>query len=120
MGISPYADDTCGYSEAKSWNETEAAIDEMCSNLEHYSNETGLHLNLGKTQRIKLGHPETASTDTMTMLGVTVDKTGGFNAHNTRVLSDLQKRLDMVRQLAVQLPRGRLLREVGQSLIVGR
>ena len=120
VGVSQYADDTAGYTESKSWIETEAAIEEMSKNLELYSHETGLHLNLSKTQRLKLGHPYTASTDTMTILGVTLDKHGGFNTHNTKVLSDLRKRLGMIRQLSVQLPRGRLLKEIGQALIVGR
>ena len=61
-GVSQYADDTCGYAEAKSWSETEAAIDEMSKQLELYSHETGLHLNINKTQRLKLGHPDTVST----------------------------------------------------------
>ena len=119
-GVSQYADDTCGFAEAKSWSETEAAIDEMSKQLELYSHETGLHLNVNKTQRLKLGHPDTVSTDTMTILGVTVDKQGCFKTHNTKVLSDLHKRLGMIRQLSVQLPRGRLLKEIGQALIVGR
>ena len=55
VGVSQYAYDTAGYAEAKSWNETEAAIDEMSRNLELYSQETGLYLNLNKTQRLKLG-----------------------------------------------------------------
>ena len=79
-----------------------------------------LHLNLSKTQKLMLGHPETLPTDTMTILGITVDKSGGFNNHNARVTSDLRKRLGMIRQLSVQLPRGRLLGEIGHSLIVGR
>ena len=119
-GVSQYADDTCAYAAAKSWSETEAAIGELSGNLECYSHETGLHLNLGKTQKLMLGHPDTSSTDTMTILGVTIDKSGGFKNHNVKVLSDLRKRLGMIRQLSVQLPRGRLLREIGQSLIVGR
>lgn len=120
VGVSQYADDTCAYAAAKSWSETEAAIEELSGNLECYSHETGLHLNLGKTQKLMLGHPETLTNDTMTILGVTIDKSGGFNNHNAKVLSDLRKRLGMIRQLSVQLPRGRLLREIGHSLIVGR
>ena len=120
VGVSQYADDTCAYAAAKSWSETEAAIGELSGNLECYSHETGLHLNLGKTQKLMLGHPETLTNDTMTILGITIDKSGGFNNHNAKVLSDLRKRLGMIRQLSVQLPRGRLLREIGHSLIVGR
>ena len=119
-GVSQYADDTCAYAAAKSWSETEAAIEELSGKLESYSHETGLHLNLSKTQKLMLGNPDTLSTNTMTILGITIDKSGGFKNHNVKVLSDLRKRLGMIRQLSAQLPRGRLLREIGQSLIVGR
>ena len=56
----------------------------------------------------------------MTILGITLDKNGGFHRHNTKVLGDLRKRLGMIRQLSVQLPQGKLLKEIGHSLIVGR
>ena len=120
VGVSQYADDTTGYAAEKTWENTEKAQDIMASNLESYSKNNGLHLNPNKTQKLKLGHKDTTSSDSLNILGVTLDRLGGFSIHNERVHSDLRKRLGMVRCLAVQLPRGKLLNEIGSSLIVGR
>ena len=76
----------------------------MASNLESYSKNNGLHLNPNKTQKLKLGHKDSAPSDSLNILGVTLDRLGGFSIHNERVHSDLRKRLGMVRCLAVQLP----------------
>ena len=59
-------------------------------------------------------------TDTLNVLGVTIDKHVNFNTHNEIVLRDIKKRLGVVRRLSVQLPRGKLLTEIGRALIVGK
>ena len=119
-GVSQYADDTNGYAASKCWEDTEAALSMMASDLEKYSYENGLHLNVSKTQSLKIGHPETTSTETLNILGVTLDKRASFGAHNSMVLSDLRRRIGAIRQLSIQLPRGKLLTQIASSLIIGR
>ena len=119
-GVSQYADDSTGYAASKSWEGTETALSKMAANLETFSYDHGLHLNAAKTQKLKLGNVDTASTDTLNILGVKLDRHGGFAAHNAMVVCDLRKRLGAVRRLSVQLPRGKLLSEIGTTLIVGR
>ena len=43
-----------------------------------------------------------------------------FAAHNAEVLSDIQKRISVVRRLRTVLSRGRLLNEIARALVVGR
>ena len=43
-----------------------------------------------------------------------------LHTHNTLIHNDLRRRLGMVRNLACQMPRGKLLSEIGRSLIIGR
>ena len=119
-GVAQYADDSTGYAASKSWDRMEEAIAKMATNLEQYSFENGLHLNSSKTQKLKLGHAQTPTSDTLNVLGVTIDKQVNFNTHNDIVLRDIKRRLGVVRRLSVQLPRGKLLTEIGRALIIGK
>ena len=49
-----------------------------------------------------------------------MNKSGGFSNHHTSMLADLRGRLGAVRRLATAIGRGRLLREVAQSLVLGK
>ena len=119
-GVVQYADDSTGHAASKTWDKTEEALSKMATNLEHYSFENGLHLNSSKTQKLKLGHAQSPTTDTLNVLGVTMDKNLSFNHHNDIVLRDIKRRLGVIRRLSVQLPRGKLLTEIGRALIVGK
>ena len=119
-GVVQYADDSTGYAASKTWDRTEEALSKMATKLEHYSYENGLHLNSSKTQKLNLGQAQTPTSDTLNVLGVTIDKQVNFNTHNETVLRDIKKRLGVVRRLSVQLPRGKLLTEIGRALIVGK
>ena len=118
-GVTLYADDTSGTIATRTWEDTEAAMMAMAEELEIYSRANELHLNLEKTQKLLIGQ-SSATHDTITILGVTIDKSAGFSTHHSEVLNDLRRRLGAVRRVACQIPRGKLLREIGNSLIVGR
>ena len=62
-GVVQYADDSTGHAASKSWDKTEEALSKMTTNLEHYAYENGLHLNSPKTQKLKLGHAQTPTSD---------------------------------------------------------
>ena len=118
--VSQYADDTSAISASKTWEESEAALQAMTTGLEEYSYENSLHLNLSKTQQLKICHPDTSSSDTLNILGIVLDRTAGFATHHNKVLADLRRRIGAVRRLRTRISRGSLLSEVAKSLIVGR
>ena len=118
--VSQYADDTSAISASKTWEETEAALQAMTTGLEEYSYENSLHLNLSKTQQLKICHPDTSPSDTLNILGIVLDRTAGFGTHHSNVLADLRRRIGAVRRLRTRISRGSLLSEVAKSLIVGR
>ncbi|QQP39447.1 Hypothetical protein FKW44_020332 [Caligus rogercresseyi] len=53
--------------------------------LEAYSNINGLHLNAGKIQTLRLGAPDTPSTATLDLLGVTVSRNLTFGPHHEKL-----------------------------------
>ena len=118
--VSLYADDTSSSAAGKTWKDTETALQTISVNLERFSSDCELHINMDKTQKLMLGHSGTASSETLNILGVTLDKSGGFSAHHSTVLSDLRRRLGVVRRLKCQISRGKLLNEIARSLVIGR
>ena len=115
-----YADDSTGVTMSKSWDSTDMAMGDIERNLAEYAACNGLYLNVAKTQTMRLHHKDTPSTSTLNVLGVLVNKSGGFSNHHTSMLADLRGRLGAVRRLATSIGRGRLLREIAQSLVLGK
>ena len=115
-----YADDTSGLCASKSWEVTEATLSAMGKSLESYSQKNQLHINMSKTQSMLLGHSTTQSSDSLNILGVTIDSRLNFSTHHDALVNDLRRRLGVIRRLKCQMSRGKLLNEVAQSLFVGR
>ena len=92
----------------------------MGKSLESYSQKNQLHINMSKTQNMLLGHTTTQSSDSLNILGVTIDSRLSFSTHHEALLNDLRRRLGVIRRLKCQMSRGKLLNEVAQSLFVGR
>ena len=115
-----YADDSTGVSMSKSWNETDKAMEKVASNLAEYSSSVGLYLNVSKTQTMMINHKDTPTSSTLNVLGVQINRSGGFSHHHKSMIADLRSRLGAVRRLATAIGRGKLLREVGQSLVLGK
>ena len=115
-----YADDTSGLCASKSWEVTQANLSTMGKSLESYSHKNQLHINMSKTQNLLLGHSTTQSSDSLNILGVTIDSKLNFIPHHEALLRDLRQRLGVIRRLKCQMSRGKLLNEVAQSLFVGR
>ena len=120
LSVSLYADDTSTTVAYPTWKEVDAAIATAAENLEEFSVNNGLHLNISKTQALKLSCPETPATATLKLLGVSFDKNLRFNAHHAAVLDDLRRRIGVVRRLKTAISRGPLLSEIARSLVVGR
>ena len=118
--VSLYADDTSDMVTATTWEEVNNSMTTRAIELEDYSRTNGLHLNAAKTQVLKLGHPDTPSTTTMTLLGVSIDKNLGFGSHHSAVLLDIRRRIGIIRRLKTSISRGPLLTEVARSLVVGK
>ena len=75
---------------------------------------------MAKTQELKIGHPDTKPSDELNILGIVLDRNAGFETHHNNVLADLRRRIGVVRRLRTRLSRGKLLSEIGRSLIIGR
>ena len=118
--VSLYADDTSSVTASETWEEVESEMSRVAANLEEYSKSNGLCLNMGKTQTLKLGCAKEATTATLKILGVEVDRTVGFSNHHATMLVDLRRRVGVVRRLATKLSRGRLLNEIARSLVIGK
>lgn len=110
-----FADDTSTFVSAPTWEEANSVMDDISANLSEYSRVNSLHLNKSKTQVIRLGHPE--SLDTLTLLGVTVNRNLGFASHHDEVLKDVRRRIGVVR---TSISRGPLLAEAARALVIGR
>ena len=68
-----YADDTSGLFASKSWEVTEATLSAIGKSLESYSQKNQLHINMSKMQNMLLVHSTTKSSDSLKILGVTID-----------------------------------------------
>ena len=118
--VSLNADDTSALSANKTWEDIEKTLDTLGDALEAYSHDNQLHINLAKTQKLLLGRSATNTAESLNILGVTLDKSGGFNTHHEITLNDLRRRLGMIRRLKCQISRGKLLHTIAGALFVGR
>ena len=115
-----YADDSSGVSISKCWEDTDKAMEKVASNLAQYSASVGLYLNVSKTQTMRINHKDTPPSSTLNVLGVHINRSGGFSDHHKSMISDLKKRVGAIRRLATSIGRGKLLREVAQCLVLGK
>ena len=60
------------------------------------SRKNQLHVNMSKTQIMHLGHSATDANNTLNIIGVTLDKSGGFTTHHEALLNDLRQRLCII------------------------
>ena len=115
-----YADDSTAVSISKCWKDIDKAMDRVASNLAQYSATVGLYLNVSKTQTMRINHKDTPPTSTLNVLGVHINRSGGFSDHHKSMISDLKKRVGAIRRLATSIGRGKLLREVALCLVFGK
>ena len=120
LALSLYADDTSCAASSKSWEATNATLDQAAADLEEYSVRNGLHLNIAKTQTLRLAHPDTPTSTTLNILGVSMNKQMSFAPHHSAMLADIRRRIGVIRHLQTNLSRGKLLNEVALALVVGR
>ena len=115
-----YADDTLGITSATSWDSIDEGMTVIADNLATYSNCNGLILNKNKTQTLRLGHKDTSPCETLNVLGVEINRTGGFSNHHANMLTNLKQRTGAIRRLTTVMPRGKLHTEIARSLVVGK
>ncbi|QQP51054.1 Putative RNA-directed DNA polymerase from transposon BS [Caligus rogercresseyi] len=115
-----YADDTSIVISAPSWEQVDFAMGSASKALEAYSNINGLHLNVGKTQTLRLGAPDTPSTATLDLLGVTVSRNLTFGLHHEKNIQNVRKRIGVIRRLCTTVSRGPLLTEIARAIVIGK
>ncbi|QQP49644.1 Putative RNA-directed DNA polymerase from transposon BS, partial [Caligus rogercresseyi] len=115
-----YADDTSIVISAPSWEQVDFAMGSVSKALEAYSNINGLHLNVGKTQTLRLGAPDTPSTATLDLLGVTVSRNLTFGPHHEIFFQNVRKRIGVIRRLCTTVSRGPLLTEIARAIVIGK
>ena len=120
MSMSLYADDTSTLVATRARGDTDKIMQETATVIEAYSKENRLCLNAGKTQVLRLFHKETSPSDTLNLLGVEINKSAGFGAHHKSMLSDLRRRIGVIRRLATRMSNGKLLTEIVRSLVIGK
>ena len=120
VSTSLYADDTSSLVASGTWAETDKAMNATADSIEEYSLNNGLHLNPGKTQTLKISHRDTDAGDTLDVLGVEINKTVGFTTHHSKMISDLKRRVGVIRRLATKMSRGKLLSEIARTLVIGK
>ena len=98
---------------------SQSTLSAMGESLETYSHKNQLHINMSKTQVMHLGHSATDANKTLNIIGITLDKSGGFTTHHEALLNDLRQRLCIIRRLKCQMSRGKFLNIVAFSLFVG-
>ena len=69
---------------------------------------------------LKFGETEIAPEPTIDILNTVFEYSGRFTQHNEIVARDLSRRVGQVRRLTPHIPRGRLLREIGRALVIGK
>ena len=113
-----YADDSNCLAIADSQATADKLINTFSTNLAGYSAAAGLCLNENKTQFLQLGGRDKGSS--LDFLGVELDSKLSFEAHNTRVLNDIKARIGMIRRLSAYIPRGPILQQIAQAIVIGR
>ena len=119
LNVYSYADDTSSVIAASDWDTVNKAMDQASASLENYSRANGLCLNSEKTQKLLLGNSGTPAT-CLSLLGITLNKNGGFASHLRDLSSDLRRRVGAIRQLAVSTSRGPLLNAAAGAIVVGK
>ena len=123
-----YADDNNGFHAAPTNDLLTTKVELCAERLTSFSARHGLALNMSKTQLmgshnfgpVQIGDVILHPQPTMEMLGTIFDFSGRFLVHNDTIAADMARRVGRVRRLTSRIPRGRLLREIGQALVVGK
>ena len=115
-----YADDTSNVCAASTWAEVEDTMESTTAAVGHFSDKNGLHLNAGKTQTLRIRAADEPTSATLDLLGISVSRNLGFDAHYATVLTDVRRRIGVIRRLRTSLSRGPLLRQIAKSLVIGK
>ena len=125
-GVTPsmFADDISAKASGKTWPETSDKVENLSGKLKVFSPRSSLQLNDGKTQVLPLGRgvPEIfpQASSSITLLGLVLDSSLGFSSHHKAVSADVKSRIGVIRRLQVHLPRGRLLNQIAEALVVSK
>jgi hypothetical protein len=97
-----------------------------------YTKENGLALNAAKTQLLIAGNKSTAGleiiidgcdikpSDTLELLGVKFDRSLNTHPHVEKMAQDARHRAAYITRLAGHLPRGKLLQQLANGLLLGK
>jgi hypothetical protein len=127
-----YADDSCIWACGNTVAEVVKILEQKASLFSRYVEGNGLVMNAGKSQLLlsKGGDDDDVFIDvngskvfpaaTLSLLGVTFDRTLGVAPHSEAVVASARQRAAVVARLSHHLPRGEYLRQLAQGLFVGK
>lgn len=123
-----YADDNNSLSGAQTYNELRQKMELTSARLVSFSANNKLAINPSKTQimanpdlgEIKILDSVLIPGSTLDLLGTIFEVSGRFTKHNDRVDKDLRRRVGRIRRLSSHIPRGQLLREIGNAIVIGK
>ncbi len=113
-----YADDVTAIVTGSTWEEVGKNMSEVSKRLQEYSEENFLCLNTEKTQVLRMC--SVGDEGPVTVLGVHLDHHLTFRSNNKAMEASLKQRIGLIRRLHVVLPRGPVLRQVSNALVVGK
>ena len=67
-----------------------------------------------------IGETKLDPKQTSDLLGIIFDIIGNFRENNEATAEEMSRRVGAVRRLTAHIPRGKLLREIGSALVVGK
>jgi hypothetical protein len=125
-----YADDSCIWACGNSVAEVVERLERKAALFSQYVQGNGLVMNAGKSQLllsrggsdvcINVNGSEVYPSATLSLLGVTFDRTLGVAPHSEAVAAAAKQRAAIVARLSHHLPRGEYLRQLAQGLFVGK
>ena len=123
-----YADDNNGLVGTPKTEAPEEKTELLTARLVAFSARHGLALNASKTQimappnttEIRAGDTNITPGPTLEVLNTVFEYSGRFTQQNEIIAKDLTRRVGQVRRLTPHIPRGRLLREIGNALVIGK
>ena len=119
-----YADDTSALVCGDSWEEVKEKVTGLRRELQTFSVNSYLQLNEDKTQVMPIGRgcPQVFpdAPGSVTLLGLTIDSSLRFCSSHKEVIALVKARIGVIWRLQAHLPRGQLLRQIANALVVSR
>jgi hypothetical protein len=128
-----YADDSCLWHAASTWEEVKAVLEEKSAKFAVWAKANGLAMNGAKTQllvssnagaaanlSVRVGVNDIACGRDLELLGVRFDRKMSTAPHVEDMAKAAKQRAAMIARLSQHLPRGRYLQQLANGLVLGK